>query len=752
MRALFSIVLFIVSGPVWAQVIISGKLTDTKNRVLAGASISLKDSYDGTTSDSLGHFSFTTTETGQKVLEATISGYTSYSNNILIEGKPIVLNIQLKELITELNAVVLTAGTIEASDKKKGTVLTSLDIVTTASAEGDITGALKTLPGTQQVGESGGLFVRGGTATESKIYIDGNLVNNFFFSSLPGMASRGRFNPFLFKGTVFSSGGYSALYGQALSSALILESNDLPERTEASVSVGVIGLGGGIQKLAKDKKASWGLSYNFTHLALAFAINKQKQEYPKDPVFHEGDANFRIKTKSGGMIKYYGYWSHGDVGFKSPDIDSGRLKNYFSLQNFNTYQNINWKENLGNRWKLFTGFSFGTNKDDISNELQDANNDKQVITTPIGYAFKNFAVEANSYYAQGRVVLEKRLAGLNMLRFGTDYFHSDEKSTYTLYDGNRYTTNLKDNLAAAFAETDLYLSKDMALKAGGRLEHAESVDKWNLAPRLSLAYKLKNKSQVSFAYGIFYQSPESKYRPAMEGIGFAKASHYIVQYQRITSARTFRTEVFYKNYDNLFKTGTDSYGREVATANSGHGYAKGVEFFWRDKKTIKSMDYWVSYSFLDTKRNYLNFPSLMEPNFVAKHTASLVVKKFVMPWKTGFNASYSFATGRPFYNLKYDNSQGKYILADAGRTISYNNLGFSVNYLPNLGKKDKKVFVVWVLSVSNVLGQKQVFNYNFGQITGNKEAIGPTAKRFVYLGGFFNFGVDRTEDAINLNL
>jgi hypothetical protein len=162
MRALFSIVLFFVSGPVWAQVIISGKLTDTKNRVLAGASISLKDSYDGTTSDSLGHFSFTTTETGQKVLEATISGYTSYSNNILIEGKPIVLNIQLKELITELNAVVLTAGTFEASDKKKGTVLTSLDIVTTASAEGDITGALKTLPGTQQVGESGGLFVRGG--------------------------------------------------------------------------------------------------------------------------------------------------------------------------------------------------------------------------------------------------------------------------------------------------------------------------------------------------------------------------------------------------------------------------------------------------------------------------------------------------------------------------------------------------------------------------------------------------------------
>jgi vitamin B12 transporter len=66
-----------------------------------------------------------------------------------------------------------------------------LDVVTTASANADITGALKTLPGTQQVGESEGLFVRGGTATESKIYMDGNLVNNFFYSSVPGIAQQG---------------------------------------------------------------------------------------------------------------------------------------------------------------------------------------------------------------------------------------------------------------------------------------------------------------------------------------------------------------------------------------------------------------------------------------------------------------------------------------------------------------------------------------------------------------------------------
>lgn len=752
MKLVLFLLILTISSYSQAQIIISGKATDNKNRALAGVSISLKNSYDGATSDSLGNYFFTTLEKGNHIVEATISGYSSYSKNITIEEKAIEIGVVVKELITELKAVVISAGSFEAGDKKKGTVLTSLDIVTTASAEGDITGAIKTLPGAQQVGESGGLFVRGGSAGESKIYIDGNLVNNFFYSSLPGIASRGRFNPFLFKGTIFSSGGYSALYGQALSSALILESNDLPERTQGSIAASVIGIGAGIQKLAKNKKASWGLTYNFTHLGLAFAVIKQKQDYYKTPVFHEGDANFRIKTKAGGILKYYGYWSTGKVAYRTPDIDSVSLNNAFSLNNLNTYQNINWKENIGNGWKLFSGISFSTNKDDIANELQDEGSSKKLITNPIGYAFKNFNLNTKSYFAQARLVFEKRLQGLNMLRFGSDYFYSNEKSTYTLFDGNTYSGILKDNLFAAFAETDFYISNAMAVKIGTRLEHSREMNQWNMAPRASFAYKLQNNSQVSFAYGLFYQNPESRYQPAADNVGFAKAAHYILQYQRITKTRTFRTELFYKHYNNLYKSGTDNYGREVAVNNNGKGYAKGIEFFWRDKKTIKNMDYWVSYSFLDTKRDYLNFPTSMEPNFVAKHTTSLVVKKFVLPWKTSFNASYNFATGRPYYHLKYNNALGKYVVADAGRTINYNNLGFSVNYLPNLGKKEKKAFLVWVLSVSNVLGQKQVFNYSYGSVTDNKQAIGPTAKRFVYIGCFISFGIDRTQDAINNNL
>ena len=752
MKWALGILLMFISVPVNAQVKVSGKVTDTKSRPLMGASITLKNSYDGATTDSLGHYSFFTTEKGEQILEATVIGYKLFEQKLSLTTAPVILDISLKELITELKAVVISAGSFEASDKKKGAVLTALDIVTTPSANGDVTSAFKTLPGTQQVGESEGLFVRGGSATESRIYIDGNLVNNFFYSSTPGIATRGRFNPFLFKGTVFSTGGYSALYGQALSSALILESKDLPEKTEADLAISVIGVGGGIQHLAKDKKSSWGVSYNYTNLWLAFKFIKYKQDFYEIPEYHQGDANFRIKTKNGGYIKYYGYISSNKTGFRTHDIDSLVMKNAFAIDNFNTYQNINWREQIGKGWKINTGISFSTNQDAITNELQDANNQKNVITNPGFYAFKNFNLKNKAIYAQARLVLEKKLKGINAIRFGGDYFYSDERSTYTLYNGVKYDEAVKDNFTALFAETDIYLTNDLAIKAGGRLEHSALINKWNVAPRISIAYKFRDNSQASFAYGIFYQNPERKLLPTAAGLNFSRATHYILQYQKITDQRTFRAEVFYKKYDDLYKTTFTSTGREIATNNNGYGDAKGIEFFWRDKKTFKNVDYWISYSYLDTKREFLNYPKAITPSFAANHTASIVIKKFVMPWKTGFNLSYNFATGRPYYRIAYDNGQGKYIISDAGKTINYNSMSFSVNYLPGIGKKNSKTFVVWVLGINNVLGQNQIYNYNYNYDGSRKEAVTPPSKRFLFIGCFLSFGIDRTRDAINNNL
>ena len=746
--ALLLIIFFSTILSAIAQVKISGIVKDTRGKKVIGASITLKDTYDGTTSDSSGNYTFITTETGAHVLAASAVGFTAVSQNITIAKEPIAMNFSIKEEINELKAVTVTAGSFAAGDAKRAvTVLSSIDVATVGGGNADITSAIKTLPGAQQVGEQEGLFVRGGAGYETKQFIDGSLVNNPYFSSVPDISSRGRFLPFLFKGTVFSTGGYSALYGQALSAAVILESIDLPERTSASASLSPLFAGGGLQYLNKKKDASWGINYGYTNLTAYFNIVKQAPDFFKIPELHNGDANFRIKTKSGGIIKYYTTFGTSDLGLRRPDIDSTSLKDAFRIRNINWYNNLSWRESLGNGWKMNLSSSFSTNKDDVSQQLQDQKNAPQYFdTTKTWLQYKNFTSTRLDNLAQAKAVFEKRLSGLNAIRFGGEYWNSISHSTIF---GTTY--KLKDNLEALFAETDIYLTNNLAAKLGVRFEHSSILDKTNLAPRLSLAYKVGKDASVSAAYGTFYQKPENSQLFFTQNLGYTKATHYIVNYQKLSNDRIFRVEAYYKKYDDLIKTVPINYQYSNYN-NSGSGYARGAELFFRDKKTIKNLDYWLSYSFLDTKRDYLNYPGQLTPNFAAKNTVSLVVKRFFIKYKTGISATYSFASGRPYYNLQWNSADTKFFLAEQGKTKPYNTLGISAYYVPSVGKTNAKTNTVLFASVTNVFGYNLVYNYNYSYNGMNRQAINPPAKRFYFIGAFFSWGIDRSQDAINGNL
>lgn len=741
------IVLTLTSILANAQSVVTGKIKDNKGKPIPGASIAVKDSYDGGTSDSTGNFRFRTAEKGDQILLFTSIGYKLQEQKVNLSGATITINVVLKEEPNELTAVVISVGTFEASDRKRAAaILDPIDIVTTASANGDITGALKTLPGAQTIGEQEGLFVRGGTAAETRTFIDGTLVNNFFYSSAPNIAGYSRFSPFIFKGTVFSTGGYSALYGQALSSALILESIDLPEQSSASLGVSILSVNGGYQNLAKNKKSSWGVSYNYTNLTPAFAIIKQQQDYSHAPETQAADANFRIKTSKTGILKYYGYLNTSRFAFTENSLDTLGYLDHFGLKNVNTYHNFSWKESITKKWKMNTGVSFSINRDKIESSVQNQNKQDVLLS---GLEFKQFKVDNKGDFFNARFVLERRLRGLSGIRFGGEYNYNHQNGIYYDYNGQAYPLTTTENITAAFAEGDVYVTNNIAAKFGGRLEHSSILDKTNFAPRISLAYKFSKQAQASFAYGIFYQNPETRYLPSPNPISFMKATHYIAQYMKVDGRTTFRTEVFYKKYESLIKTGFAN-GRETAINNNGFGDAKGIEFFWRDKKNIKNVDYWISYSYLDTKRDYLNFPTVTEPNFAARHTASLIVKKFVSKLKMNLNGSYNFASGRPYYNIGYDGTNYKF--NDQGRTPTYHNVSVSVNYLPFIGKKNAKVFDVYVLQISNVFNIDQTYGYEYSYNGLRKQAIVPPSKMFVFIGAFLSFGINRSDEVINSGL
>lgn len=725
---------------------ISGKVKDGRGHPVPGVSITIKNSFDGATSDSSGNFRFSASDTGNQVISLSSIGYRTLEQPIRLSGSPIEMILQLKEEPNEMKAVTITAGSFSAGDSKRGAVLSSLDVATTAGSNADITAALKTLPGAQQVGEQEGLFVRGGTSQETKQFIDGSLVNNPYYSSVPDISTRGRFSPFLFKGTVFSTGGYSALYGQALSSVVLLESIDLPEKSEVDASISPIVAGVGTQQLAKDKKSSWGVSYNYVNVGLYFGLVKQAPDYFRLPEFHSGDANFRIKTKNGGMIKYYTTFNYNQLGLRRPDVDSAYLKNAFDLGNHNWYNNLSWRELLHNGWKMNLSASYSTNLDDIRQQVQGADNQPRSYPNSIIWMYnKNFLLKNRQDLAQTKAVFEKKLGGLSAFRFGGEYWYNDNVFVYQ--DTSR---RLKDNLYAAFAETDIYLTNELAAKIGVRYEYSSVIRKSDLAPRISLAYKTGKDAQISAAYGIFYQKAENQQLFYTSNLGFTQATHYIINYQKMTKDQIFRVEAYYKKYKDLIKTVPLNY-YYFDYNNNGSADAKGIEFFWRDKKTFKNFDYWISYSYLDTKRDYLDYPATITPNFASKNTVSVVAKRFITDWKTGFNLTYTYASGRPYYDFMI-NSSGKYYTADQGHTKDYNSLNFSMEYVPSIGKKNAKTFVVLFASMSNVLGYNAVYGYNYSFNGQEKQAIVPPAQRFYFIGCFLSWGVDRTQDAINNNL
>lgn len=723
----------------FSQTKITGKVT-FKNKGVSEINVTLKDTYDGATTDQEGNFSFETSERGSHILTFVHPKYNEVQKPILIEDKDISVNTELKEQINEIDAVVVSAGSIEASDRKRATaLLTPIDIYTTAGADGQISSALNYLPGVQKVGETEGLFVRGGTGTETKIFMDGSLINNYFSSSIPGIAGRDRFNTSLFKGNIFSSGGYSALYGQALSGALMLESVDLPDQSSYDFGVSPIFLSGGFQKLGENKNHSYGATLGYSNLGLMQDVFNFNTDFIDAPRGLNADANFRIKTKSGGFFKYYGMFDSNKMSVKTESLEPGYNFALVRLKGENTYHNLSFKQKFG-RYLFNTSASYSYNQSDLnfSTETNQTESEKTRLLNDGDYI--NF-----------KAIVDRKINKISALRGGFELNYANEKLNF-----GEVNKNYRDLISSGFVETDLGFSNNLSAKIGVRAENSSYLNKNNIAPRFALAYRLAKDWTTSFAYGLFFQNPESKYINSSANLDFQKSQHYIFQVQRSTEGRSLRFEAFYKKYDDLIKTQNivpnSNQNQQVQTAfnNNGNGFAKGLEVFWRDKKTFENIDYWISYSFLDSKRDFLNYPVSLKPNFAAEHTLSVVAKRFIPEWKTGVNLSYTYAKGRPFYDIVTQNDQN--IIRNEGRLKDYNALNLSFNYLPNLGKKDSKAFTIFVLSVSNILGTKNVYGYNFSQNGSRSSTVVPPVNTFVFVGMFISFGVDKTQDAINNNL
>ncbi len=718
MKNVFTCFFLIVgSGFLFAQQTITGTVTDAKNNPIEGANIYLEGTYDGASSDSKGHFTFETEESGTQTLIVSMLSYDPhYEMGEVSYFKD--LKIKLTEAINTLSGVTLTAGTFEAGDNSKVSVLKPLDIVTTAGATGDFVAALQTLPGTSTVNEDGRLFVRGGTAEETQVFIDGLRVFQPFNATANNMPTRGRFSPFLFKGISFSTGGYSAEYGQALSSVLLLNTIDEPDQEKTEISV--MSVGGGLGHTEIWGNQSLSINTSYLNLAPYEALIPSTQGVRWNSPYESisGEAVFRSKGDKS-MLKLYTGFNHSNLDIEQEDINYEDFVR-FQLKNNNLYFNASYKYYLANDWSLTSGASIAWDTNAIRIE-----SDK---------------VDAKETASHLKLKARKNYSSRFDLSFGAEYFNTDYDETYTDIESNDFESGYSEGLAAVFAESDIFLSNRFALKLGVRGEHNNLMDAFKVSPRVSLAYKPKENGQFSFAYGDFYQRPIGQVVKFDKDLQMEKASHYILNYQHINNGRTFRAEAYFKDYDQLVKFDTEQPQFNSVYSNSGDGYAKGLDVFWRDNKSINNLDYWVSYSYLDTKRDYRNFSVSATPNFAAQHNLSVVTKYWVEQLRSQIGFSFSYGSGRP-----YDNPNTAEFMAE--KTKSYNNLSFNWAYLIDQQK-------ILYFSVNNLLSINNVSNYQYSDTPNmdgvfDRRAITPPADSFFFVGFFWTISTDKKSNQLD---
>jgi outer membrane receptor for ferrienterochelin and colicin len=361
---------------------------------------------------------------------------------------------------------------------------------------------------------------------------------------------------------------------------------------------------------------------------------------------------------------------------------------------------------MGKKWMYRTGFSLTENRDHVEYGRADY---KETLS---GLHFKN--------------VFSNQLNKKINIRLGADVFAKEYSSDFTEEEENHFGS-YQDKSLAGFAEAEIYLSNKFVTRVGGRLEYSDYLQYSTASPRVSAAYKFGETSQLSLAYGWFYQDPLNNYLLYSNLIDPERADHYILTFQSIKNKRTLRSEFYYKDYKDLVKLNAEEFYLPEAYSNSGSGYAYGLDVFWRDNKTFRNGEYWISYGYTNTERDFRDYPFAAIPSFTSTHNLSVVYKHWFDDIRSLVGISYRFSSPRVYHDPNVAGFQNS-------KTICYNTLDVNISYL-------HRENIIFYAAITNLPGFKQEYGERYSPIPDNQgtyasEPIIPGANRFFVVACF----------------
>jgi outer membrane cobalamin receptor len=700
----------------FAQTVISGKVTEKSGDPIIGANVFIEGSYDGTSTDIDGLFELETTTEGEQVLSISFLGYAS--KTITREVSQMAsLSIVLKESASTLDAVEITASTFKAGDNSKVAVLKPLDMVTTAGSNGDVIAAIQTLPGTQANPEDGRLFVRGGDASETKIFIDGMRVFSPYSRTVGGTPSRGRYSPFLFKGVSFSTGGYKAEFGQALSGILDMSTIDDPSDTETNISLMTVGVGLG--HTHKGERSSVSFSGSYTDLTPYYLLAPTRLDFNKPYKGFSGEMVHRYKTDKG-LFKNYIAADISTVNVNRLNLNSNTVET-IDINNRDLYFNSTYSSLISETTSYKAGISVGHNTD--------------------RFIIDNLQLKTYLKGVHTKAALKTIVSDFITIDYGAEVFVQQDVRLISLVDSdNEFVDTLTRIIPGLFTSVDYFFNKDLAVKLGVRYEYNSIVNTHDVSPRITIAYKVNKHAQVSAAAGLYSQEVNPEFLFSNTMLTNEKASHYLLNYNYKTDKNIIRLEGYYKNYDDLISFDSGINGTQSNIANNGKGRSFGFDGFWRANNVIKNVDMWVSYSYVDSRRRYRDYPNFASPNFVTNHNLSVVAKKWFPKMKSQLSLTYSMASGRPFD----DPTTPEFMTERSGM---YHNLSASWAYLITQQK-------ILFISVSNLPRFQNEFGTRFSDQPNamgafNSQQIRPNDDQFFFVGFFITMSKDKAKNQLD---
>ncbi|TRZ65671.1 TonB-dependent receptor [bacterium] len=701
---------------------IYGVITVEKNKPLEGANLVIQGSIDGATSDSKEYYEFETEKTGKQILIITALEYSEKKTDIdIIPYTDMKLDFGMSKAEVTTDEIVVTASSF-TSGKNSQVTITALEIVRIPGANADLFRALTTFPGTNQVDEGSRITVRGGDPDEVLTILDqASLYNPFIFDNTYNTSSFSTINPWSLKGINFSSGGFSAKYGNALSAVLDLNTYDVPQTRGMFAILGLANAG--LSGSYVNKKGDFGATFSGsqTFLRPFIEVNGTRADFSPLPTATQLGGTISHKFSSTGLIKFYIDYNSDNIGIKSY---SPTYEGYFNNKTNNIFANL------------------------------------MVQTAPSAVSLLNVSVSASRYnrifnygvlsndnsdiYSKIRADFSTPLSQTMDFRTGAEFEYSEFKlsGTYPQYfynirpDAPSVKIDGKNNTGrlGAYVESQAKFGKYLFVIGGLRSDYHTLSNKYSIDPRLSLVYKLSNFSFLKGATGIYHQF--SSLQNYQLSYNFTpepqKAVHYILGYEYNRDGDyILRVETYYKDYSNLLSR--NEYG--YLFNSGGEGFAKGVDAFFK-VRFKPDFNGWISYSYTDSKRRLFPTQPLVSSNYDITHNVSIVASYNITSMIT-VGASYRISTGKPYTPVTsaiYDPTQNAYEPAygteNSERFSVYQRVDLNAQYIFSLFNKFAVVFV----ALNNLFNTDNLYSYTYNFNYTNKLPVYSDNTRIIYAG------------------